>query len=100
VYPSEVEAALAEHPSVAQVAVVGQPDAYYGEEIAAVVVLREPCTVDALAHFASERLGRMRRPRRYGFCESLPLGPSGKVHKRTLREWIEQGRLLLEAAPA
>jgi long-chain acyl-CoA synthetase len=100
VYPSEVEAALAEHPSVAQVAVVGQPDAYYGEEIAAVVVLREPCTVDALAHFASERLGRMRRPRSYGFCESLPLGPSGKVHKRTLREWIEQGRLLLEAAPA
>jgi long-chain acyl-CoA synthetase len=99
VYPSEVEAALAEHPSVAEVAVVGQPDAYYGEEIAAVVVLREPCTVDALARFASERLGRMRRPRRYGFCKSLPLGPSGKVHKRTLREWIEQGQLLLEAAP-
>lgn len=100
VYPSEVEAALAEHPSVAQVAVVGQPDAYYGEEVVAVVVLREVCTVDLLARFASERLGRMRRPRRYGFCEALPLGPSGKVHKPTLRQWIEAGRLLLEAAPA
>jgi long-chain acyl-CoA synthetase len=96
VYPSEVEAALAEHPSVAQVAVVGQSDSYYGEEVAAVIVLREPCTVDALATFANARLGRMRRPRRYGFCDELPLGPSGKVHKRTLREWIEQGRLLLE----
>jgi long-chain acyl-CoA synthetase len=98
VYPSEVEAVLAEHPSVAQVAVVGQKDAYYGEEVVAVVVLRNPCTVEVLARFANERLGRMRRPRRYGFCESLPLGPSGKVHKRTLRDWIEQGRLLLEAA--
>jgi len=100
VYPSEVEAALAEHPSVAQVAVVGQPDDSDLRHTRMLGVLREPCTVDALAHFASERLGRMRRPRSYGFCESLPLGPSGKVHKRTLREWIEQGRLLLEAAPA
>lgn len=100
VYPSEVEAALAEHPSVAHVAVVGRSDPYYGEEIAAVVVLREPCTVDSLARFASERLGRMRRPRLYGFCENLPLGPSGKVHKRTLRDWIDQGRLVLEAAPS
>jgi long-chain acyl-CoA synthetase len=100
VYPSEVESALAEHPSVAQVAVVGQPDPYYGEEIVAVVVLREPCPVADLARFASERLGRMRRPRSYGFCTSFPLGPSGKVHKRTLRDWIESGRLTLEAAPA
>jgi long-chain acyl-CoA synthetase len=100
VYPSEVESALSEHPSVAQVAVVGQPDPYYGEEIVAVVVLREPCTVEALAQFAGERLGRMRRPRSYGFCTSFPLGPSGKVHKRTLRDWIESGRLTLQAAPA
>jgi long-chain acyl-CoA synthetase len=99
VYPSEVEAALAEHPSVAQVAVVGQPDAYYGEEIVAVVVLREACSVEALARFATERLGRMRRPRSYGFCKTFPLGPSGKVHKRTLRAWIESGQLELEPAP-
>lgn len=99
VYPSEVEAALAEHPNVAQVAVVGQPDPYYGEEIVAVVVLREACSVEALARFATERLGRMRRPRSYGFCKTFPLGPSGKVHKRTLREWIESGQLELELAP-
>lgn len=93
VYPSEVEAALAQHPSVAQVAVVGRPDAYYGEEIVAVVVPAKPLAVEELSKFASERLGRMRRPRDYVFCEALPLGPSGKVHKRTLRDWIESGRL-------
>jgi long-chain acyl-CoA synthetase len=97
VYPSEVESALAEHPSVVEVAVLGQPDAFYGEEVAAIVVLREPCTADVLARFAASRLGRMRRPRRYGFCDALPLGPSGKVHKRTLREWIADGRLTLES---
>jgi len=97
VYPSEVEGALSEHPSVVEVAVLGQPDAFYGEEVAAIVVLREPCTTDVLARFAASRLGRMRRPRRYGFCDALPLGPSGKVHKRTLREWIADGRLTLES---
>lgn len=100
VYPSEVEAALAQHPHVAQVAVVGRPDPYYGEEIVAVVVPAQPVTVEVLSRFASERLGRMRRPRDYVFCDELPLGPSGKVHKRTLREWIESGRLRLEAASA
>ena len=97
VYPSEVEAALAEHPSVVEVAVLGQPDPYYGEEVAAVVVLREPCSTEALARFAADRLGRMRRPRSYAFCEKLPLGPSGKVHKLTIREWIREGRLQLQA---
>jgi long-chain acyl-CoA synthetase len=95
VYPAEVEAALAEHPSVVEVAVVGQPDDYYGEEVVAVLVLREACDVRALADFSDARLGEMRRPRFYAFVPSLPLGPSGKVHKRTLREWIVAGRLAL-----
>jgi len=98
VYPAEVEAALAEHPSVVEVAVVGQPDDYYGEEVVAVLVLREACDVSALAAFADGRLGKMRRPRFYAFTPSLPLGPSGKVHKRTLREWIAAGRLAVHAA--
>jgi long-chain acyl-CoA synthetase len=97
VYPAEVEAALAEHPAVAQVAVLGRPDAYYGELVAAVVVLRAPCTVDELASFARDRLGRMRQPSYYGVCDVLPVGPSGKVHKRTLRTWIEHGRVALHA---
>jgi long-chain acyl-CoA synthetase len=97
VYPSEIEAALGEHPSVAGVAVVGHPDAFYGEEIAAVLVLREACSVDAIAAFASERLGRMRQPRHYAFVDALPLGPSGKVHKRSLRDRIVSGELQLHA---
>ncbi|HKP60182.1 MAG TPA: AMP-binding protein [Polyangiales bacterium] len=98
VYPAEVESALAEHPSVVEVAVVGQPDDYYGEEVVAVAVLREACEASALAAFADARLGKMRRPRYYAFVESLPLGPSGKVQKRTLREWIVAGRLALHPA--
>jgi long-chain acyl-CoA synthetase len=98
VYPAEVEAALAEHPSVVEVAVVGQPDSYYGEEVVAVAVLRGACEVAALAEFAADRLGSMRRPRHYAFVDALPLGPSGKVHKATLREWIASGRLPLHAA--
>lgn len=97
VYPSEVEAALGEHPSVAAVAVVGHPDPFYGEEIAAVLVLREACSVEAIAAFASERLGRMRQPRHYVFVDALPLGPSGKVHKRSLRDLIVRGELQLHA---
>jgi long-chain acyl-CoA synthetase len=91
-----VETALGEHPSVAEVAVVGHPDAFYGEEIVAVVVLRGSCSAAELASFANERLGRMRRPRHYAFVDSLPLGPSGKVHKRTLRERIAAGDISLE----
>ncbi|HKU36853.1 MAG TPA: AMP-binding protein, partial [Polyangiales bacterium] len=97
VYPAEVEAALVEHPSVVEVAVVGQPDSYYGEEVVAVAVLREPCDAAALAEFAARRLGRMRRPKHYAFVDALPLGPSGKVHKPTLREWLANGQLPLLA---
>jgi long-chain acyl-CoA synthetase len=95
VYPSEVEAALAAHPAVADVAVVGRPDDYFGEEVVAVVVVRagQALTADALAEFARARLGATKVPREVAFVEALPLGPSGKVVKRALRQALADGTL-------
>jgi len=95
VYPSEVEAALAAHPDVADVAVVGRPDDYFGEEVVAVVVARRGHTADAdaLTAFARARIAATKVPREFAFVDALPLGPSGKVHKRELRARLADGRL-------
>jgi long-chain acyl-CoA synthetase len=86
VYPREVEEALARHPAVQQVAVIGVPDALHGEEICAVVV-PDPggVTAEELIEWSRERLGRHKYPRQVRFVEALPLGPSMKVLKRELR---------------
>ena len=98
VYPSEVESALAEHPAIAAVAVVGRPDDYYGEEVVAVIV-RKPAaelTAHEVASWAQERVARTKVPREVAFVEEFPLGPSGKVLKRELRAAIIEGRLATE----
>jgi long-chain acyl-CoA synthetase len=91
VYPREVEEALARHPAVQQVAVIGVPDAVLGEEICAVIV-PDPggVTADELIEWSREKLGRHKYPRQVRFVESLPLGPSMKVLKRELRKTFGQ----------
>jgi long-chain acyl-CoA synthetase len=98
VYPSEVEAALATHPAVHEVAVIGRPDAYYGEEVVAVVVCKQGMSASAreLGAHATQLVGRTKVPREIAFTTELPLGVSGKVHKRTLRAWLAEGRLNIE----
>jgi len=102
VYPSEVENALGAHPAVHDVAVLGRPDAFYGEEVVAVVVLREgaSCAASELAAFAAARLSRTKLPREYAFVSQLPLGASGKIHKRTLREQLLTSQLAVEKVGA
>jgi acyl-CoA synthetase (AMP-forming)/AMP-acid ligase II len=95
VYPIEVENVLADHPDVADVAVIGVPDARWGEAVKAVVVPREGCDVDAdtlIAHTGG-RLAGFKRPRSVDFVDELPRNPSGKVLKRVLREphWAGHG---------
>jgi long-chain acyl-CoA synthetase len=87
VYPREVEEALARHPAVTQVAVIGVPDPVHGEEICAVIV-PDPggVTAEELIEWSKERLGRHKYPRQIRFVETLPLGPSMKVLKRELRK--------------
>jgi long-chain acyl-CoA synthetase len=88
-----VEDALSLHPAVAQVAVIGRPDDYYGEEVVAVVVPRgdSPSVVELEAH-ARAHLAKNKLPVEYVFTTELPLGPSGKVLKRALRERYASGR--------
>jgi long-chain acyl-CoA synthetase len=88
VYSVEVEAALFEHPSVADCAVIGVPHPVLGEEVGAAVVLRPGTTVTAeeLTRFARERLASFMVPNHVWFLsQPLPRNPQGKVLKRELR---------------
>ncbi|MEU9955364.1 long-chain fatty acid--CoA ligase [Streptomyces sp. NPDC050982] len=89
VYPREVEEILSRHPSVAQVAVIGVPDARYGQEICAVIVPRPGAVTDeslaeGIIAWTRRRIASYKYPRRVEFAAALPLGPSGKVLKREL----------------
>lgn len=84
-----VEAVLATHPAVAEVAVIGLADADLGEHLGAVVVLRpgRDCTVAALQAFAAGKLARFEVPTSWWLCdEPLPLNAAGKVVKAGLQE--------------
>ncbi len=98
VYPSELEAVLAEHPDVREVAVVGRPDDHFGEEIVALIVPNPGRTPDlaTLRAWATEHVARNKMPREWAVLESLPLGPSRKVLKRELRHRIDDGRITTE----
>jgi long-chain acyl-CoA synthetase len=87
IYPREVEEALLRHPAVAEVAVIGVPDAEWGESVLAVVVPRpgRPLAADELDHFLLGELARFKRPRHYQFVGELPKNATGKVLKRELR---------------
>jgi len=89
VYSSEVEAVLFEHPAVLDVAIVGLPHEHYGEEVTAVVNLREGATVTVqeLQEFAATRLARFKVPSQIFLrAEPLPRTATGKVLKRDLRD--------------
>ncbi|MGI5200339.1 AMP-binding protein [Spirillospora sp. CA-108201] len=86
VYPGEVEEVLYTHPDIVDAAVIGVPDDHYGEEVAAVIVLRPGARMDAagLRVWAKEKLSAYKVPRLVGFVAALPKGPSGKVLKRAI----------------
>ncbi|MCW2679098.1 MAG: AMP-dependent synthetase and ligase [Frankiales bacterium] len=83
--PAVVEAALAAHPSVAEVAVVGVPDDEWGQRVIAVVVLRAPLTLEQARTHVGERLPRSHAPRELRVVDALPLLPSGKIDRMGLR---------------
>ncbi|MFX3864268.1 AMP-binding enzyme, partial [Streptococcus suis] len=72
VYPSEIEAAIAEHPGVLECAVIGVPDDATGEAPKAFVVARDPAlTVDAVREHCKERLTNYKRPRQVEIIPEL-----------------------------
>jgi len=90
VYPAEVEGVLCEHPSIAEVAVIGLPDPKWGEAVTAVARLKEGASLslEELRDFASERLARYKLPLRLHLLAELPRNPAGKVLKYQLREGL------------
>jgi amino acid adenylation domain-containing protein len=88
VAPQEVDAALMEHPAVAQAVTFAVPDARLGEDIAAAVVLRSDAvaTVDDIRRFAARRLTMFKVPRQIIVVEDLPKGSTGKLLRRGLAE--------------
>ncbi|CAN5318298.1 long-chain fatty acid--CoA ligase [soil metagenome] len=94
VFPRQVEDALAEHPAVAQSAVIGVPHEKWGEAVLAVVVTRDAGTVseaELIAHVKAA-LGSVAAPKSVVFTETLPLNPAGKVDKKAIRAPYWQGR--------
>ena len=87
VYCAEVENALADHPDVVEVAVIGRPHERWGEVPVAVAALSRPgLTLDALDDFLNERLARYKHPKVLEIVEALPRNPAGKVLKTELRD--------------
>jgi long-chain acyl-CoA synthetase len=91
IYPAEAEAVLTGHPAIGDVAVIGIPDAEWGESAKAVVELAEGCQPsDELAaeliSFCRDRLAGYKCPRSVDFVDQLPRTDGGKLFKRLLRE--------------
>jgi fatty-acyl-CoA synthase len=94
--PGEIEATISELPAIAQVSVIGLPDAKWGEIVAAVVIPADPAnppSPDALNEHCRSRLADHKSPRYWYFVDELPLTPTGKVQKFELREWASEGRI-------
>jgi long-chain acyl-CoA synthetase len=93
IYSTEVENALAAHPTVAEVAVFGVPDERWGEAVYAVVICRTDVTADELITHCRARIANFKVPKRIELrTEPLPKSAAGKILKRTLRDphWAKQ----------
>jgi long-chain acyl-CoA synthetase len=92
VYPREVEELLYRHPAVLEAAVVGRPDPRLGEEIQAYIVLRPDTgqTPEDVRSWVKERIAAYKYPREVHVVDALPKGPTGKIHKQTLRDTVRR----------
>jgi fatty-acyl-CoA synthase len=100
IYPAEIEAFLMRHPQIAEAQLVGVPDQFMGEEVAAVIKLKagEALSDDVVREYCKANISRHKVPKYIRFVEAYPLTMSGKVQKFVLREqlikelWIRRTR--------
>jgi acyl-CoA synthetase (AMP-forming)/AMP-acid ligase II len=88
VYSREVEEVVYTHPSVSEAAVIGLPDPTWGENVTAVVVLRDGMTAteDEIIAVCRDRLAGYKKPKKVLFVDEIPKNVSGKILKRELRD--------------
>jgi long-chain acyl-CoA synthetase len=91
IYPAEIDAVLLEHPSVRDVATIGVPNDEWGEEVKAVVEVREGVAADdalaaELVTFCRERLAHFKCPKSIDFADDLPRFETGKIYRRLVRD--------------
>jgi fatty-acyl-CoA synthase len=88
IYPREIEEFLYQHPKVLDVQVVGIPDAVYGEEVMAWIILKEgkEATSEEIKEFCKGKISRHKIPRYVNFTDSYPMTASGKIQKFRLKE--------------
>jgi len=87
VYPREIEEVLYGHPAVREAAVIGIPHESHGEEVCAILALKEgtSATEQDIISYCKEKLAAYKYPRVVRFMPDLPKGPTGKILKRELR---------------
>jgi fatty-acyl-CoA synthase len=102
-YPREIEEVLAGHPDIADLVVLGVPSGKWGEEVAAVVRLREgalqPDPVE-LKEWCRERISAHKIPSRWYFTDAYPQTPSGKIQKFVLLDQIKAGEIQAVVTPS
>ena len=88
IYPAEVESVLHAHPAIVEAALIGVPDAKWGEVGRAIIVPQSGAmiTADELSAFCQLRLARYKIPKSFVFVESLPKTAAGKIDKKVLQE--------------
>lgn len=94
IYPAEIEAVLHEHPAVASAAVIGLPDAKWGERpVAAIIKHPGADTTEAeIIAFCHDKLARYKIPKQIFFLNEFPISGSGKIIKRLVKEEIQRGQ--------
>jgi fatty-acyl-CoA synthase len=90
IYPREIEEFLYRHPKILDVQCVGVPDAKYGEELCACIVLRPgmEATEDEIRDFCKEQIARYKIPRHIRFVTGFPMTVTGKIQKYLLRQQV------------
>ncbi len=98
IYPREVEEFLYTHPKVADVQVIGLPDAKLGETVAAWIRAKEPCTEDEIREHCRGKIAHFKIPQFIRFVDVFPMTVTGKIQKFKMREVEIEERGLMAAA--